>query len=99
MLSERTNGAAHALLVAAKAFEHTEHGGNLAALPGDLEGLSGALRAVGRVYETSASRVVAAAQPLDRGMCSRFQRAASSWPDSPPPSHERFAAALADARR
>ena len=36
-----------------------------------------------------------AAQPLDRGICSRYQRAAASWPTSPPPSHERFAAALA----
>jgi hypothetical protein len=96
MLSERTNGAAaHDLLVAAKAVEHTEHGGDPAALPGELEGLSEALRAAGRAYEKSASRVVPAAQPLDCGLCSRYQHAAASWPTSPPPSHERFAAALA----
>jgi hypothetical protein len=96
MLSERTNGvAANDLLIAAKAVEYNDHRGDLAALPGELEGLGEAFRVAGRACETSASRVVPDAQPLDRGICSRFQRAAASSPASPPPSHERFAAALA----
>jgi hypothetical protein len=96
MLSERTNGAAaHDLLVAANAVEETEDWSDLATLPGELEGLGEALRAAGRAYERSASRVVPDAWPLDRGVCSRYQRAAARWPASPPPSHERFAAALA----
>ena len=96
MPSERTNGAvAHDLLVAAKGCERTEHGGDLAALPGELEVLGEALRAAGCAYERSGSRVVPGARPLDLGICSRYQRAAARWPASPPPSHERFAAALA----
>jgi hypothetical protein len=96
MLSERTNGAAaHDLVVAANVVEHTDHGGDPAALPGELEALGEALRAAGRVCEKYAFRVVPGAQPLDRGICSRYRRAAASWPTSPPPSHERFAAALA----
>lgn len=96
MLSERTSGAAaNDLLSAAKAVEHTDHSGDLATLPAELEGLGEALQAAGRALESSASRVLPAAQPLDRGICSRYQRAAASWPSSPPPSHERFAAALA----
>jgi hypothetical protein len=95
MLSERINGgAAHDLLVAAKAVEHTDHAGDVAALPGELEDLAEALRAAGRVCEKSAFRVVPGAQPLDRGICSRYQRAAASWPASPSPSYERLAAAL-----
>jgi hypothetical protein len=96
MLSERTYGAAaNDLLAAAEAVEHIDHGGDLTALPGELEGLGEALLAVGRAYERSASRVVPAAQPLDRGICSRYQRAAANRPASPPPSHERLAATLA----
>ena len=96
MLSERTNGAAaRDLLVAANALEQADHDGSLAALPGELEKLGDALRAAGRAYEKSISRVVPDAQPHDRGICSRYQRAAASWPASAPPSHERFAAALA----
>jgi hypothetical protein len=96
MLSERTNGgAARDLLVAANAVGHTDHGGDLAALPGELEGLGEALRAAGRACKKSAFRVVPGAQPLDRGIGDRYQRAAASWPASPPPSYERFAAALA----
>jgi hypothetical protein len=96
MLSERTNGgAAHDLLVAARAVEHTDHGGDPVALAGELEALGEALRAAGRACEQSAFRVVPGAQPLDRGVCSRYQRAAASWPTSPSPSYERFAAALA----
>jgi hypothetical protein len=82
MLSERINGAA-------------EPGGVVAALPGELESLSEALRAAGSAYETWASHVVPGGQPLDRGICSGYRLAAASWPDSPPPSHERLAAALA----
>jgi hypothetical protein len=95
MLSERTTGAAAHDLLAAAAVEHSERGGDLAALPGELECLGCALRAAGRAYEEFASRVAPAAQPLDRGNGSRYQRAAATWPVSPPPSHERFAAALA----
>ena len=39
--------------------------------------------------------VVPAAEPLDHGICSRYQRAAARWPTEPPPSYERFASALA----
>jgi hypothetical protein len=96
MLSERTNGgAAHDLLVAAEAVEHTDHGGDPAALPRELEALGDALHAAGRVCEQSAFRIVPGGQPLDRGICSRYQRAAASWPTSQSPSYERFAAALA----
>jgi hypothetical protein len=96
MLSARTNGAAaHGLLVAANAVEGIEDWSDLATLPRELEGLGEALRAAGRAYERSASRVVPDARPLDRGVCSRYQRAAARWPASPPPSHERFAAAFA----
>jgi hypothetical protein len=84
MLSERTNGApADALL------------GDVEALPSELEALAKAMRAAGRALETLASRVVPAAEPLDSSVCSRYQRAAAHWPTTPPPSHERFAGALA----
>jgi hypothetical protein len=96
MLSERTNGApAHDLLVAASAVEHIDHGGDPAALAGTLEALGEALRAAGRACEQSAFRIVPGGRPLDRGICSRYQRAAANWPTSPSPSYERFAAALA----
>jgi hypothetical protein len=96
MLSEQTNGAAaHDLLVAAKVLEQSDHGGDPAALPGELEALGEALRVAGRACQKSAFRVVPGAQPLDRGICSRYQRAAASWPTSPLPSYERLAAALA----
>jgi hypothetical protein len=96
MLSEQTNGAAERdLLVAAEALDQAERGGSLAALPGELERLGDALRAAGHAYENSISRVAPDARPHDRGICSRYQRGAASWPASPPPSHERFAAALA----
>lgn len=95
MLSERTNqAAATELLLAAAAVENSDHG-DLMALPGELEVLAEAVRAAGRAYEASASHVVPAAQTFDRGVCSRYQRAAASWPVSPAPSRERFAAALA----
>jgi hypothetical protein len=96
MLPERTHGApAHDLLVAASAVEHTDRGGDPAALAAELDALGEALRAAGHACEQSAFRVVPGGRPLDRGICSRFQRAAASWPTSPSPSYERFAAALA----
>jgi hypothetical protein len=96
MLSERTNRAAeHDLLDAAKAFEHADHDGSVAALPGELERLGDALRAAGRAYEESITRVIPGPHPADRGISSRYQRAAANWPTSPSPSHERLAAALA----
>jgi hypothetical protein len=96
MLSERRDEAASRdLLVAANAVQDAAHAGDLAALPDELAGLGEALRAAGRAYESSASRVVPGPRPEDRSICSRYQRAAARWPDSPPPSHERFAAALA----
>ena len=41
------------------------------------------------------ARVVPAAARSDHGVCRRYQRAAAMWPTDPPPSYERFAAALA----
>jgi hypothetical protein len=64
-------------------------------LPSELEALAEELRAAGRALATSASRVVPAAEPFDPSVCSRYQRAAARWPTAEPPSHERFAAALA----
>lgn len=72
--------------------------GDISGLPDQLERLAAALRATGRAYETAASRVVPTAEPRDRGITSRYQRAAAGWPTAPPPSHERFAAALASLR-
>jgi hypothetical protein len=96
MLTEQTNrDAADDLRGAGQAVAHIAEGGGIAGLPAQLERLAAALRATGRAYETAASRVVPAAEPLDRGIASRYQRAAAAWPTAPPPSHERFAAALA----
>jgi hypothetical protein len=87
MLSERTNGAAaDGLLLAATPIGRTDNSGAVEALPGELELLAEALRAVGRALETSTTRVVPAAQPSDRGICSRYQRAAAGWPASLAPS-------------
>jgi hypothetical protein len=95
MLSEPTNGAAaDALIVAASGLERDGDRGGVEALPGDLEALTEALRATSNALATSGTRVVPAAQPLDQGLCSRYQRAAAMWPTDPPPSHERLAAAL-----
>ena len=82
MLIERTNAA-------------TAHEGPLESLPSDLEALTDALRAAGRALAMSGARVVPAAESHDEGVCRRYQRAAVMWPTDPPPSHERFAAALA----
>ena len=99
MLSERTySGEAGDLRVAADVVERAGQGGGPAALPGELAALGEALRAVGRACERATGSLVPAARPLDRGIASRYQRAAESWPVLPPPSHERFAVALARLR-
>ena len=82
MLSERADGA-------------PADTAGVEALPSELEAVAEALRAAGGVLAMSASRVVPAADRGDSGICSRYQRAAASWPTAPPPSHERFAAAVA----
>lgn len=95
MLSERTNGAAtDELLATATALERADQGGGVQALPTDLEALAEAMRDAGRALAASGSRVVPAAEPLDRSVCDRYQRAAASWPTAPSPSHGGFAAAL-----
>jgi hypothetical protein len=96
MVTEHTiRDAADDLRAAGQAVAHIDEGGDIADLPGQLDRLTAALRATGRAYEAAASRVVPAAEPLDRGIASRYQRAAAAWPTALPPSHERFAAALA----
>jgi hypothetical protein len=95
MLTERTKSDANDLRVAAEAVERIDDGGEIAGLSDQLARLGDALRATGGAYEAAASRVVPAAQPLDRGIAFRYRRAAATWPAAPPPSHERFAAALA----
>ena len=95
MLSERTNNAAtDELVVAAATLEPSGHD-PVESLPSELEALSEALRAAGSALATSGARVVPAAEPPDHGVCRRYQRAAAMWPTDSPPSHERFAAALA----
>jgi len=81
MLTERTNATADDVGVEASPFE--------------LEAVAEALRAAGGVLEMSATRVVPAADRGDFSICSRYQRAAASWPTTPPPSHEGFAGAVA----
>jgi hypothetical protein len=94
MLTERTElDAANELRIAAAAVDAIDDG-DIAGLPDQLARLGAALRAAGASYETAASCVVPAAQPLDRGTSYRYQRAAAAWPAASPPSHERFAAAL-----
>lgn len=96
MLTERTNSAsADELRVAATALARTRHESPMESLPGDLEALTEALRAAGSALAMSGARVVPAAESHDQGVCGRYQRAAAMWPTDPPPSHERFAAALA----
>ena len=82
MLSERTNDA-------------LADDVGVEALPSELDAVAEALRAAGGVLAMSASRVVPAADRGDSSICSRYQRAAASWPTTPPPSYERFAAAFA----
>jgi hypothetical protein len=94
MLSQAVNSlTAEELLRDAATVE--VKGAGVEELPSELEALAEALRAAGRALEMSASRVVPAAEPLDASVCSRYQRAAASWPTAPPPSHERFAGAVA----
>lgn len=82
MLSERANDV-------------PAHDVGVGALPSELEAVAEALRAAGGVLAMSASRVVPAAERGDSSICDRYHRAAASWPTTPAPSHERFAAALA----
>jgi hypothetical protein len=92
MLTERTTlDPAKDLRFAVDAVDD----GDIADLPDQLARLGAALRAAGAAYDTAASSLVPAAQPLDRGISDRYQRAAAAWPAASPPSHERFAAALA----
>jgi hypothetical protein len=96
MLSQEANtSAAEELLRDATTVERIDRGAGVEQLPSELEALAEAVRAAGRALATSASRVVPAAEPFDPSVCSRYQRAAASWPTDPPPSHERFAGALA----
>ena len=96
MLSERTHSdAAHKQSVVATTIEHADGDDGIEGLSAELEGLADALRAASRAYTQSAARVVPSAQPLERGVCGRYQRAAANWPASQPPSHEQFAAAMA----
>ena len=96
MLSQRTNSsAAGELLRDAMTVGLVDRAPGVEELPAELEALAEALRAAGRSLAMSASRVVPAAESLDPSVCSRYQRAAASWPTAPPPSHERFAGALA----
>ena len=97
MLTKPTNDAAtHELVRAAATVQQVDHGAGVVALPSELEALAEALRGASRALTTSASRVVPDAKPQhDHSICGRYQRAAASWPTTPPPSHEGFAGALA----
>jgi hypothetical protein len=95
MLLEPAHGAATDGLLAVSQVGRTDSSGGIETMPDELEGLAETLRLVGWALEASATRVVPAAQPFDRGICSRYQRAAAGWPTSPAPSYERFAATLA----
>jgi hypothetical protein len=94
MLTEHTElDAANDLQIAAAAVDAIDDG-DIAGLPDQLACLGAALRAAGAAYGTAASCVVPGAQPSDRDISYRYQRAAAAWPAGSPPSHERFAAAL-----
>jgi hypothetical protein len=94
MLTERTElDAANDLRIAAAAVAAIDDG-DIAGLPDQLARLCAASRAAAAAYETAASCLVPAAQPLDRGVSYRYQRAAAAWRAGSPPSHESFAAAL-----
>ena len=96
MLSERPPSAtADQLRLAAAALERPAEDAPVESLQGDLEALTEALWTAERALATSGRRVVPAAVRSDTGICRRYQRAAAMWPADPPPSHERFAAALA----
>ena len=96
MLSGRTNGVAvDELLVGVTELERGGHGVGVESLPSDLQALTEALRAAGGALDASSSRVAPAPHTVDHSVCRRYQRAAAMWPTDSPPSHERFAAALA----
>jgi hypothetical protein len=96
MLSEPTiSVGADQLLLAGTALEQPGRDAPLESLPGHLEALAEALRSAESALATSGGRVVPAAARSDHGACRRYQRAAAMWPTDPPPSYERFAAALA----
>ena len=95
MLSEQTISAgADQLLVATAALGRPGREVPVESLPDHLEALAEALRTAESALATSRGRVVPAALRSDDGICRRYQRAAAMWPTDPPPSHERFAAAL-----
>jgi hypothetical protein len=94
MLTERTELDAAKDLRIAVAAVAANNNGDIAGLPDQLARLGAASRAAAAAYETAASCLVPAAQPLDRGISYRYQRAAAAWPAGSPPSHESFAAAL-----
>ena len=94
MLTVRTEvDAANDLRIAAAAVAAINDG-DIAGLPDQLARLGAASRAAAAAYETAASCVVPAAQPLNGGISYRYQSAAAAWPAGSPPSHECFAAAL-----
>jgi hypothetical protein len=96
MLTEPTNRtAAKEVLLAAMAVERGDSAEGVEALPSELESLAEALRVADGALVGAASQVVPAADPSDQGVCSRYQRAAATWPIAPPPSHEAFAGTLA----
>ena len=96
MLSEQTISAgADQLLLATAALEQPGGDAALESLPDQLDALAEALRTAESALATSGVRVVPAAARSDHGASRRYQRAAAMWPTVPPPSYERFAAALA----
>jgi hypothetical protein len=95
MLLEPAHGAATDGLLAVSQGGRTDSSGGIETMPDELEGLAETLRLVGWALEASATRVVPAAQPFDRGICSRYHRATEDWPASPAPSYERLASTLA----
>ena len=96
MLSERTISAgADELLLASAALELAGLDASVESLPGHLEALAEALRTAESALATSRRTSGAGGCALGRRRCRRYQRAAAMWPTDPPPSHERFAAALA----
>jgi hypothetical protein len=95
MLSEPTiSVGADELLLASAALERPRVDASVESLPRHLEALAEALRAAESALATSRGRVVPPAARTDDSVCRRYQRAAAMWPTDPPPSHERFAAAL-----
>jgi hypothetical protein len=95
MLSGQTISAeADQLVIASAALERPGLDASVESLPGHLEALAEALRAAESALASCRGRVVPPAARSDDSVCCRYQRAAVMWPTDPPPSHERFAAAL-----